>query len=124
MKKLAFIFSVLLVAVYFANLMYTDSKEAKIKLEQMLRKTTVDKAEMDRFLPVWAEYLEDGVSRIGARQISLTMGPASENFRLRPLIGWRPAAGMPTAFLCRAADEGDCQIRISAGACQIDHSHA
>ena len=32
MKKLAFIFSVLLVAVYFANLMYTDSKEAKIKL--------------------------------------------------------------------------------------------
>ena len=55
MKKLAFIFSVLLVAVYFANLMYTDSKEAKIKLEQMLRKTTVDKAEMDRFLPVWAE---------------------------------------------------------------------
>lgn len=52
MKKLAFIFSVLLVAVYFANLMYTDSKEAKIKLEQMLRKTTVDKAEMDRFLPV------------------------------------------------------------------------
>ena len=61
MKKLAFIFSVLLVAVYFANLMYTDSKEAKIKLEQMLRKTTVDKAEMDRFLPVWAEYLEDGV---------------------------------------------------------------
>ena len=60
MKKLAFIFSVLLVAVYFANLMYTDSKEAKIKLEQMLRKTTVDKAEMDRFLPVWAEYLEDG----------------------------------------------------------------
>ena len=44
MKKLAFIFSVLLVAVYFANLMYTDSKEAKIKLEQMLRKTTVDKA--------------------------------------------------------------------------------
>ena len=57
MKKLAFIFSVLLVAVYFANLMYTDSKEAKIKLEQMLRKTTVDKAEMDRFLPVWAEYL-------------------------------------------------------------------
>ena len=49
MKKLAFIFSVLLVAVYFANLMYTDSKEAKIKLEQMLRKTTVDKAEMDRF---------------------------------------------------------------------------
>ena len=55
MKKLAFIFSVLLVAVYFANLMYTDSKEAKIKLEQMLRKTTVDKAEMDRFLPVCAE---------------------------------------------------------------------
>lgn len=51
MKKLAFIFSVLLVAVYFANLMYTDSKEAKIKLEQMLRKTTVDKAEMDRVPP-------------------------------------------------------------------------
>ena len=96
MKKLAFIFSVLLVAVYFANLMYTDSKEAKIKLEQMLRKTTVDKAEMDRFLPVWAEYLEDGVSRIGARQISLTMGPASEKFPVKS-VNWL-AAGMPTAF--------------------------
>ena len=92
MKKLAFIFSVLLVAVYFANLMYTDSKEAKIKLEQMLRKTTVDKAEMDRFLPVWAEYLEDGVSRIGARQISLTMGPASEKFPVKT-VNWLAARG-------------------------------
>ena len=92
MKKLAFIFSVLLVAVYFANLMHTDSKEAKIKLEQMLRKTTVDKAEMDRFLPVWAEYLEDGVSRIGARQISLTMGPASEKFPVKT-VNWLAARG-------------------------------
>ena len=123
MKKLAFIFSVLLVAVYFANLMYTDSKEAKIKLEQMLRKTTVDKAEMDRFLPVWAEYLEDGVSRIGARQISLTMGPASEKFPVKT-VNWLAARGCRPLFLCRAANEGDCQIRISARACQIDHSHA
>ena len=92
MKKLAFIFSVLLVAVYFANLMYTDSKEAKIKLEQMLRKTTVDKAEMDRFLPVWAEYLEDGVSRIGARQISLTIGSASEKFPVKT-VNWLAARG-------------------------------
>ena len=79
MKKLAFIFSVLLVAVYFANLMYTDSKEAKIKLEQMLRKTTVDKAEMDRFLPVWAEYLED-------------MGPAAEKFPVKT-VNWLAARG-------------------------------
>ena len=50
MKKLAFIFSVLLVAVYFANLMYTDSKEAKIKLEQMLKKPALKPSSMSWLL--------------------------------------------------------------------------
>ena len=92
MKRKVFIFTALLVVAYFANQFYSDFREAKIKQAYMLSRTTVDKAEMDRFLPVWAEYLESDISRIGAQQVSMTMGSASEKFPVKT-IGWLAERG-------------------------------
>ncbi len=85
MKKLVFIFAFLFLGIYFANIIYTDSQEEKARQEKILRKPFIDKEEMNRFLPVWSEYLASDVSQIGARQISLTMGKASEKFPLQTI---------------------------------------
>ncbi len=85
MKKIVFIFSVLFLGIYFANIVYRNTQEEQAKQEKVLQKPFIDKDEMNRFLPVWSEYLSSDVSQIGARQISLTLGKASEKFPLKTI---------------------------------------
>lgn len=85
MKKIVFIFSILFLVLYFGNIIYRDADERSLRLEQMLRKPFIEPEEMNKFLPVWSEYLASDVSKIGAGQISLTMGKASEKFPLKTI---------------------------------------
>ena len=63
MKKIFLLLVLAGLAAYFGRQAYDDYQKEQAKQEQLLRKPTVDKAEMDRFLPVWAEYMEDEIRR-------------------------------------------------------------
>lgn len=92
MKKIVFVFALLFLGIYFANIIFTKSQEEQNRIEQMLNKPFIDREEMNKFLPIWAEYLASDVSKIGAKQLSLTMGKASEKFPLKT-ISWLASRG-------------------------------
>lgn len=92
MKKIFLLLVLAGLAAYFGRQAYDDYQKEQAKQEQLLRKPTVDKAEMDRFLPVWAEYMEDEIRNVGAGQLSLGMEDGKEKF-LPELVRWLKKRG-------------------------------
>ena len=82
MKKLFVIFFGLLVIIYFVRSPYKKADTYSIERPVYGSGELVSIVEMNNFLEVWAEYLQSDISDIGSRQLSLTMGKASEKFPL------------------------------------------
>lgn len=93
MKKLIFLFFTLLIVIYvIRSPQFGLGGKDKIKNPLTMYTETVSHNEMNNFLRVWSKYLQDDVSKIGARQVSLTMGPASEKFPIQT-INWLTKEG-------------------------------
>lgn len=92
MKKLFVIFFGLLVIIYFVRSPYKKADTYSIERPVYGSGELVSIVEMNNFLEVWAEYLQSDISDIGSRQLSLTMGKASEKFPLE-MISWLAKRG-------------------------------
>lgn len=91
MKKLFVIFLALVITIYFLRIPPHNKGMGETNLAAAAG-AVISHNEMNDFLRVWSKYLQNDVSKIGAKQISLTMGTASEKFPLQT-INWLAAQG-------------------------------
>lgn len=93
MKKLVFLFFALLITIYvIRSPQFGFGGKGKIKNPLSMYSETISHNEMNNFLNVWSKYLQNDVSKIGARQLSLTTGSASEKFPIQT-INWLTKEG-------------------------------
>lgn len=93
MKKFVFLLLVMLIAIYaIRSPQFGFGDAGKLKNALRFSTETVSHNEMNNFLLVWSKYLRSDASKIGARQLSLTTGLASEKFPIKT-INWLAKEG-------------------------------